>query len=60
MGAVIVKDGEIIGRGYNLRESTADPTAHAEIVALREAAMKVGSWSLSGASVYVTLEPCPM
>ena len=60
VGAVVVKDGEIIGRGHNLRESTADPTAHAEIVALREAAKKVGSWRLSGATVYVTLEPCPM
>lgn len=60
VGAVIVKDGKIIARGYNLRETKKDPTAHAEMIALRKAARKLGGWRLSGCDMYVTLEPCPM
>ncbi|MCD6531094.1 tRNA adenosine(34) deaminase TadA [bacterium] len=60
IGCVIVKDGEIIGRGHNLRESTNDPTAHAEIIAMRQASKKISNWRLEGCEVYVTLEPCPM
>lgn len=60
IGAVIVKDGEIIGRGYNLRETSHDPTAHAEMVAIREASRHLDAWRLLGCSLYVTLEPCPM
>lgn len=60
VGAVVVREGEILGRGRNLRETRRDPTAHAEIVALREAAERAGHWRLEGAVLYVTLEPCPM
>jgi tRNA(adenine34) deaminase len=60
VGAVIVVDGAIIGRGGNRRESAADPTAHAEILAIREASAAVGGWRLVGATLYVTQEPCPM
>ena len=60
VGAVVVKDGEIISRGYNLRESTNDPTAHAELLAMKKASKKLNSWRLSGCTLYVTLEPCPM
>jgi tRNA(adenine34) deaminase len=60
VGAVVVKDGRIIGRGYNRPISSADPTAHAEIVALREAAAALGNYRLSGCELYVTLEPCAM
>ena len=60
VGAVVVKDGEIIGRGYNRPISSADPTAHAEIVALREAAARLGNYRLTGCDLYVTLEPCVM
>ena len=60
VGAVVVKDGEIIGRGFNRPISTADPTAHAEIVALREAAARLGNYRLPGCELYVTLEPCAM
>lgn len=60
VGAVIVHTGEIIGRGRNLREATQDPTAHAEMIALREAAHALGSWRLTDTVLYVTLEPCPM
>ncbi len=60
VGAVVVKDGEIISRGYNLRESTNDPCAHAELLAMKKAAKKLNSWRLSGCTLYVTLEPCPM
>ena len=60
IGAVIVKDGEIIATGYNKREATGDATAHAEIVAIREACEKLGGWHLDGCELYVTLEPCPM
>lgn len=60
IGAVIVKEGQIIGRGHNLRETTDDPTAHAEIIAIREAAKHLGDWRLENCALYVTLEPCPM
>ena len=60
VGAVIEKDGVIIGRGHNLTEATKDPTAHAEMIAIREAALKLGGWRLPGCSLYVTLEPCAM
>lgn len=60
IGAVVEKDGEIIGRGHNLTETLKDPTAHAEILALREAAEFLGGWRLSGCSLYVTAEPCAM
>ena len=61
IGAVVVdKAGEVIGRGHNEREATGDPTAHAEIVAIRQAAAAVGEWRLEGCTLVVTLEPCTM
>lgn len=60
VGAVVVHAGEAIGKGHNLRQTTQDPTAHAEMIALRQAAERLGSWRLLDTSVYVTLEPCPM
>lgn len=60
VGAVIVKDGVIIGRAHNLKETLNDSTAHAEIIAIKEASKNIGSWRLNGAEMYVTLEPCPM
>lgn len=60
VGAVIVSAGEIICAAHNMREATGDPTAHAEILALREAARLTGGWRLGGCRMYVTLEPCPM
>lgn len=60
VGAVVVVNGEMIACGRNRRESDRDPTAHAELIALRDAAATLGRWRLSGATVYVTLEPCPM
>ena len=60
VGAVVVRDGEVIGTGRNERELRGDPTAHAELLALRAAALTLGGWRLPGAVVYVTLEPCPM
>lgn len=60
VGAVVVKDGQVIGRGYNSPVSRHDPTAHAEIQALREAARHLGNYRLVGCSLYVTLEPCAM
>lgn len=60
IGAVIIKDGRIIAKGYNTRETRRDPLGHAEIMAIRKAARKVGGWRLSGCTLYVTLEPCPM
>ena len=60
VGAVVVVDGKIVGRGGNRRESAGDPTAHAEILAIREAARAVGGWRLVGATLFVTQEPCPM
>ncbi|MFQ5644262.1 MAG: tRNA adenosine(34) deaminase TadA [Thiogranum sp.] len=60
VGAVIVRDGELLGEGWNRPISSNDPTAHAEIVALRAAARALGNYRLSGAALYVTLEPCLM
>ena len=60
VGAVVVVGGTIVGRGGNRRESARDPTAHAEMIAIREAALAVGGWRLVGATLYVTQEPCPM
>lgn len=60
VGCVIVADDAIVARGHNLRETDEDPTAHAEMIALRAAARARGSWRLDDATVYVTLEPCPM
>jgi tRNA(adenine34) deaminase len=60
IGALLVRDGKVLGRGYNLREAGRDPVAHAEIIAIRKAAKKEESWRLNGATVYVTLEPCIM
>ena len=60
VGCVIVKDGAIVARGRNGRERSGDPTAHAEIVAIRRAAQALESWKLEGCALYVTLEPCPM
>ncbi len=60
VGSVIVFENRIIARGHNRREAIQDPTAHAELLALREAAQARGTWRLSGATCYVTLEPCPM
>jgi len=60
IGAVVVYQGMIYARGYNQRERLGDPTAHAEIIALRAAAARRGSWRLHGMTLYVTLEPCPM
>jgi len=60
VGAVVVRQGRIIGRGSNRPVSSSDPTAHAEIVALREAAAAEGNYRLPGCELYVTLEPCPM
>jgi len=59
-GAVIVKDGKIIARGFNKVTSTNDPTAHAEVVAIREACKELGSFQLTGCELYTSCEPCPM
>ncbi|MCB0882101.1 MAG: tRNA adenosine(34) deaminase TadA [Thermoleophilia bacterium] len=60
VGAVAVRDGEVVGVGHNTREVHGDPMGHAEITALRAASLAVGGWRLTGVTVYVTLEPCPM
>lgn len=60
IGAVVVKDGVVIGRGHNTRERDHDPSGHAEINAMRDAAQRLGRWQLDGAVLYVTHEPCPM
>lgn len=60
VGAIVVMNGAITGVGFNTREAAADPTGHAEIVALREACRREGRWRVDGATLYVTLEPCPM
>ncbi len=61
VGAIVVSpEGEIIGEGYNLREQLMSPTAHAEVLAIEQAAKALGSWRLTGCTLYVTLEPCPM
>ena len=60
IGAVAVKDGEVIGVGFNRKESDQDPTAHAEMIALRQAAAHLNNWRLLGVTLYSTVEPCPM
>jgi tRNA(adenine34) deaminase len=60
IGAVVVYRGEVIGRGHNRREADHDPTAHAEMIAIRQAAQHLGTWRLDGVTLYCTLEPCPM
>jgi tRNA(adenine34) deaminase len=60
VGALVVREGEIIGAAHNQREQLADPTAHAEMVAITQAAAAISSWRLTGCTLYVTLEPCAM
>ncbi|HIV30656.1 MAG TPA: nucleoside deaminase [Candidatus Pullichristensenella excrementipullorum] len=60
VGCVIVRGGEVVARARNRREELGDPTAHAEVLAIREAARRVGNWRLTDCCIYVTLEPCPM
>ena len=60
VGAVLVKNGEVIARAHNRRENDHDPTAHAEVLCMRQAAHILGDWRLCGCTLYVTLEPCPM
>ena len=60
VGAVVVAAGRVVGSGHNQREQLADPTAHAEMIAITQAAAALGSWRLEGCTLYVTLEPCPM
>jgi tRNA(adenine34) deaminase len=60
IGAVIVRDEQVIARGHNMREIWKDPTAHAELIAIREASRVLGGWRLTNCRLYVTLEPCPM
>jgi len=59
-GCVVVREGRIVARAHNRREADADPTAHAELLAVRAAAQALGTWRLTGCTVYATLEPCPM
>ena len=60
VGALVVKEGKILGRGFNRRETDADATAHAEMLAIRQACQTLGNWRLTGCTLLVTLEPCPM
>lgn len=60
VGAIIVHEGRIVGEGFNQRETLNDPTAHAEILAITQAAQQLGSWRLTDCTLYATLEPCPM
>lgn len=60
VGAVVVRDGELLARAHDLRQSQGDPTAHAEILALSAAGKLLGDWRLDGCDLFVTLEPCPM
>ena len=60
VGAIIVNNGNIIATGYNMRESLKDPTAHAELIAIKKASQYLGGWRLLNCTMYVTLEPCPM
>ena len=60
IGAVLVCDGQVLAEVHNFREAWQDPTAHAEVVAIREAASRLGTWRLTGATLYVTVEPCSM
>ena len=60
VGALVVKDGQVLGEGYNQKESLNDPSAHAEILAIKQASTVIGDWRLMGATLVSTLEPCPM
>ncbi len=60
VGAIVVRDGEVIGKAFNHTLTNSDPTAHAEILAIKDAAKTIGDWRLTNCSIYVTLEPCPM
>lgn len=60
VGALVVRDDQVLGEGWNQPVALRDPTAHAEVLALRAAAQKIGDYRLGGATIYVTLEPCPM
>ncbi len=60
IGAVLILDGQVLAEVHNFREAWQDPTAHAEVVAIREAASRLGTWRLTGATLYVTVEPCSM
>lgn len=60
VGCVIMRSGEVIGRGHNEKEKRRDPSAHAEVLAIRDACSRIGDWRLTGCVMYVTLEPCPM
>lgn len=60
VGAIVVKDDNIIARGHNRREASGDPTAHAEIIAIKKACRKLGVWRLDGCRIYITIEPCSM
>lgn len=60
IGAVVIRNGEVVSKAHNLRETINDPTAHAEIVAIREASRILGTWRLTDCELYVTIEPCPM
>jgi tRNA(adenine34) deaminase len=60
VGAIVVAEGQVLGRGRNEKELRCDPTAHAEMIAIREAVLYLGDWRLSRATLYCTLEPCPM
>lgn len=60
VGAVLVKDGQVLAKAHNRREADHDPTAHAEMLCMREAAKRLGDWRLRGCTLFVTLEPCPM
>lgn len=60
VGAIVVHDGKVIATGYNMREALKDPTAHAEIIAIKKASEYLGGWRLINCTMYVTLEPCPM
>ena len=60
VGAIVVLDDKVIGRGHNLVETMNDPTSHAEIIAIKDAARQLGHWRLTNSTLYVTLEPCPM
>ena len=60
IGAVLVHEGEVVARAHNMRETWQDGTAHAEVIVIQEACKKLGRWRVSGCSLYVTVEPCPM
>lgn len=60
VGAVVVKNGKVISKGYNMKEKYNDPTMHAEIIAIRKACKKIKDWRLNGCTLYVTMEPCEM